>query len=183
MSDQYFLIIDTSTGEVVRKQAIQTSAGAGDANKIARTDSSGKFDSSLVPNVTEPVETIVASSTISNQSLVNIHDVSGTRNVRPALAADATKPVHGYVETGVSGGASATVKLAGLVTFAIGSTGIVAADVGDPVFLSASTDGAITKTPPASTGNVIQRLGTIIEVDTGGGTFRVDFDPQPGITL
>jgi hypothetical protein len=30
---------------------------------------------------------------------------------------------------------------------------------------------------------VIQRLGVIIEVDTGGGTFRVDFDPQQTITL
>jgi hypothetical protein len=183
MSDQYFLIINTTTGEIERKQAIQTSAGAGDANKIARTDASGKFDSTLVPNVTEPTESINAAVTISNREVVNIYDVAGTRNIRKALAADATKPVHGFVETGVSSGNNATVKLAGLVTFSIGSTGIVAADVGEPIFLDASTDGAVTKTPPSTTGQVIQRLGVIIEVDTGGGTFRVDFDPQQTITL
>lgn len=163
-SARTFLDIDTTTGDIIRRQAITTSAGAGDANKIPAVGADGKFDASFIPDATANVETIQASETIPSQSYVNIHNVSGSRRVRLANAADNTKPANGFVATGVSSGANASVQTGGVA--AMSATGFAAGDETKIVFLSSSTSGGGTKTPPSSSGNLVQALGSVIEVSS-----------------
>ena len=181
MSGQYFLDINTTTGNLERKTAIDTSSGAGDANKIPRTGADGKLSSSFLPAAGEgSSESIVASENLAAGDWINIHEVSGSRRVRKALASDATKPVHGYVTAAVSSSANATVYTSG-INGSVSTTGFVAADVGKPAFLSAATSGGCTKTPPSAAGNIIQRTGYVVEV--GGSNVRVQFEPTQPITL
>lgn len=173
MPNPYFLDVDTTTGEIVRRTAIQQSTGAADADMILRTGSDGKLDSSFLPAAgSDSSETIQASEALAAGDWVNIHDVSGSRRVRKALAADNTKPAHGYVTASVNSGANAAVFTSG-VNGSVPLTGFTAADSGKAIFLSAGTSGGCTKTPPTGAGNVVQRLGYVVEISS---TLRVRLD-------
>lgn len=172
-SSQYFLDVNTTTGEIERRTAIATSAGAGDANLIPRTGSDGKLDASFMPATGgESAETITASEAIAAGDWVNFHQVGGARRIRKAVAADGTKPAHGYVTAAVSGGADGSVFTKG-INGAVALTGFTTSDVGLAVFLSAGTSGGCTRTPPSGAGNIVQRLGFVAEV---AGTVRVQLD-------
>lgn len=122
-----------------------------------------------------PTTTAVASAILTAGQWVNLHNVAGVKNVRPADSTDATKPVHGFVLSGFASSATATVYLFGINNvIPIGS--FVAADVGSPVFLS--TAGGTTLTPPATTGNLLQQVGY---VDGVGATLTVNLINSPGI--
>lgn len=180
MSGQFFLDINTTTGEITRRTAIQQSTGATDADKILRTGADGKLDSSFLPaSGSDSSETIQASEALAAGDWVNIHEVGGARRVRKAVAADTTKPAHGFVTAAVSSGANASVYTSGINAM-VATTGFVAADVGKAIFLSAATSGGCAKTPPASTGNIVQRLGFMAEF---GGTVRVKIDMSYLVTL
>ena len=60
--------------------------------------------------------------------------------------------VVGFVETTVSAGNLVRCIVEGI-------TPVSGLDAGDHYFLSASSDGAITKTPPSSTGHFVTRVG------------------------
>ena len=167
-----YLDVDTTTGEIVRRAGLTTWTGASDANSIIITGADGKIDSSFMPSTTDSAETIQTSEALAAGDFVNIYDVSGSRRVRKALATDNTKPAHGYVTAAVNSGANASVFTKG-VNARVPTTGFTAADVGKAVFLSAGTSGGVSKTPPTSEGNVVQRLGFVVEV---GSTIRVQLD-------
>lgn len=76
--------------------------------------------------------------------------------VGKASAADGTLEnavVIGFADSGVASGATVTVLVAGLKTMPF------AIDEGDLYFLSATTPGAITLTPPSTAGQAVTRLG------------------------
>jgi hypothetical protein len=171
-SGQYFLDVDVTTGEIVRQTAIQQSTGATDADKILRTGADGKLDSSFLPSTSDSSETIQASEALAAGDWVNLYDVGGSRRARKALATDNTKPAHGYVNTAVNSGANASVFTRG-INAAVPLAGFTTADVGKPVFLSAGTSGGVSKTPPGSAGNIVQRLGFVVEV---ASVVRVQLD-------
>lgn len=171
-SGRYFLDVDLATGEIIRQDAIQVSAGAADADKVFRTGADGKLDSSFLPSTSDSAETIQATEALAVGDFLNIYEVAGARRVRKALATDNTKPAHGYVNAVVSSGSSATVFTRGINAL-VALSGFTTADAGKPVFLSASTSGGVSKTPPGTTGNIVQRLGFVIEV---GATVRVQLD-------
>jgi len=85
---------------------------------------------------------------------VNVWNDSGTARVRKASAADIAHIANGCVTAAVASGATATVYTSNILT---GLTGLT---VG-PLYLS-TTPGAFATTPPASTGNVLQRVGFAI---------------------
>lgn len=122
-----------------------------------------------------PTITAVASASLTAGMWVNLHDVAGVKNVRPADSTDATKPVQGFVLSGFSSSATATVYLFG-INNAIPIGSFVAADAGKPVFLS--TAGGTTLTPPSTTGNLLQQVGW---VDGIGSTLVVNLINSPGI--
>ena len=178
MADGKYIAIDPATGRLKEEQAAQTSAGAGDANKVPRLNANGKIDDTMLPALGVASRTINASENLAAGDKVNIYDNSGTEAVRKANASDVTKPCHGYVKDAVTSGNPATVYTDGQNTaYPIGS--FVAADVGATVFLS-TTGGQVTKTPPAATGNLLQRIGEIVEVTATNLVIR--FSPDQGIT-
>lgn len=165
MSALKFLTIATGIKKLV--SALTSSAGIGDANKIIATNSAGKLDPSFLPTGVElVVETIVTSEVIAAGDFVNIWDDTGTRKVRKADAATA-RPAHGFVLSGASSGANASVYLTGLNTQVSGYT------AGAKIFLSDITPGTGSATPPIeSTGYINQILG----VAASTTSLRFEFD-------
>lgn len=145
-------------GVVQRVQAIASSSGAGDANKIVATGADGKLDRTLMPTgFGEDTLTVQASENLTAGDYVNIHGVSGSARVRKASAADATKPAHGFVLNNVTSGNNAMVYFEGQNTALTGLT------IGAAYILSPSTPGAVVvSTTALSSGNIYQKLGDAV---------------------
>lgn len=138
-------------------EAITTSAGAADADKIVATNAAGVIDITLLPSgIGANTKSIQASEALSAGDFINIHNSGGAR-VRLADATDNTKPAHGYVIDNVLSGAMATVYFddinTGLSGLTIGETYALSTTPGDVVALSAAA---------AASGNIIQQLGVAI---------------------
>lgn len=132
--------------------AISSSAGAGDANKIPATDSSGRLDASFMPTGfgTDAVS-LQASETLAAGDFINLHDSGGVR-MRKADASNGRR-ADGFVLAGVTSGATGTAFLEGINTSRTGLT------VGARYFLG-TTAGAITTTAPSASGQIVQEIGT-----------------------
>lgn len=151
MAAQKFLTL--VSGLWKEAQAILSSAGAGDANKIPALDSGGKLDISFMPSGVGNTSSIVASENIANGDYVNIWDDAGTIKVRKANATNNTKPAHGFVLVGGSTSSTLTVyPLSAINTALSGLT------KGANYFLS-TVAGGVVSTAPSSSGNLVQRLG------------------------
>ena len=154
MPGNKYLALDPSTGRTKEVVSSQTSAGAGDAGKIPALSANGKLDPSMMPpGVGEEARTVVASETLAAGDLVNLWNDAGTIKVRKADATTNGKRAHGFVESAVTSGASATVFYVGINGSVTGLT------VGSDYFLG-TTPGAVTTAPPSATGNLVQRVGT-----------------------
>lgn len=145
-------------GVIQRVQAISSSSGSGDANKIVATSADGKLDPTLMPTgFGDDTLAVQASENLAAGDYVNIHDVSGSARVRKASAADATKPAHGFVLNSVTSGNDATVYFEGQNTALTGLT------IGAAYILSPSTPGGVAiATTSLSAGNVYQKLGDAV---------------------
>lgn len=169
-NDGKFLTIET--GRTKQELAIQTSAGAGDASKLVRTDAGGKWDLSLMPSGIGPdTKAIITSEILSAGAIVNIWDDAGTPKARNADATAVGKEADGFVLAGAGSGASATVYFEGINTQLAAMTG------GTRMYLSAATPGAVTATPPSGSGNVSQYLGKALSAT------EVSFEPSEGVIL
>ena len=141
--------------------AITSSAGAGDANKVLATDSTGKIDPSFMPPGVElAVESIVTSEDLAAGDFINIYNNGGTRTIRLADASG-DKPAHGFVLAGFLTGATASVYTRGTNNQLTGLT------VGTRYYLSATAPGEVSATAPAETsGYIHQVLGPAINTTT-----------------
>lgn len=143
-----------TSGRLKEVQPITTSAGAGDASKIAQTDSTGRFDISLMPvGVGQEVTVAASSENLTAGNWVNLYSNAGTCNVRKADATTNAKPCHGFVLANVTSPANATVY--GISNKNTACSGLT---VGSDYFLN-TTAGGETATAPSATGNVVQLLG------------------------
>ena len=148
---------------------------------VAAVGASGKWADGLHVHPTDtsragaPTITATASASLTAGQWINLHNVAGAKNVRPADCTDATKPVHGFVLASFSSSATATIYVSGINT-AIPLGSYTAADIGKPCFLS--TAGATTLTPPSTTGQLLQQVGWVDAVST---TVSVDLIKSPGI--
>lgn len=113
---------------------------------------------------------ITASEAISAGHFVNIHASSGAK-VRKANATDDTKPCDGYAPAAISSAAIGAVVAPGRVI-----AGLSGLTPGADYFLD-TTGGAITATPPSTSGNLVQKVGKAVSAT------KLFFNPQPGITL
>lgn len=138
--------------------AKNTSAGAGDAGKIAQLDAAGRLDSTMMPvGVGADTASITTSEAVAAGDFINIWNSSGAK-ARKADATVSGKEAHGFVLVGASSGASATVYFEGQNTAVTGQTP-------GPVFLS-TTAGTAAAAAPSGSGNVVQKLGTAISTTT-----------------
>ena len=171
-----FLDVNTTTGRLDRKTALDVSAGSADAGKVVALNSSGKLDATLFDSATlgGGGDAILCTEALAAGDWVNIFLSGGVRKCRKALAADGTKPAHGFVIAAVTSGGSATVYRGGTNT-KIALTGFTTSDIGTPLFLSDSVSGGCTKTPPSTAAHLLQRLGFIADV-TGLGFVEAQLD-------
>jgi hypothetical protein len=95
---------------------------------------------------------IAASEALSAGDYVNIWDDAGTPKVRKADAST-VKPADGFVKDACSSGANATVYHEGANGQHTGLTG------GARYFLSSTTPGGVTTTPPSASGSIVQFIG------------------------
>jgi len=159
-----------SSGTITEVQPITTSAGAGDASKIPQTDSSGRLDTSLMPvGIGADTNNITTSEALAAGDFVNIWNSTGAK-ARKADASTAGKEAHGFVLAAVGSGQSATIYSEGTNTQVTGMTAGV-------VYLSASTPGQATSTPPSGAGQIVQRLGVAVS------TTAINFQQNLPITL
>lgn len=180
MSD-FYVELDLTTGMLRRRQATNT-GGAGQGGRIVALRSDGTLDPAMVPNTQSVVVNIVANEALNAGDAVNVFYNGTERRVRKAIATGSSTQAHGFVLADASAGSSVPVYLSGLNT-AIPRGAVTASQVGQPVFLSASTGGAVTLTPPSSTNNLVQRLGFIVHVDTTNNVLHVLYDIQPPIVV
>jgi hypothetical protein len=175
-----YIELNVTTGRLQQRQATDTSAGAGNAGDVIALDSSGKIDASLLPSGATGSGTVLAIQCTENLAAgdwVNVFNNSGTKACRKALATDTTKPAHGYVVQAYTSGASANVYFGGMnAVIPLGSFAV--GDIGSRVFLSPSTSGATTKTCPSTTGNLVQPVGSVIDVTGSEISVEVDFGEQ-----
>ncbi len=143
--------LNLESGEKKLDTAINTSAGAGDASKIVRTDSTGRLDSSFLPvGVGPDTLSIEASETLAAGDFVNIFDDSSTPKIRKADATNG-RDADGFVLAGVTSGANGDVYREGTNTQLSGMT------IGARQYLGAT--GAVTETPNTTSTQLHQFLG------------------------
>jgi len=164
--------IGLSSGRLAETEAIDSSAGAGDAGKIPALDAAGKLDATMMPTGMGPdVKLLPASENLAAGDLVNVWSDSGTAKVRKADASDATKEAHGFVLAAVTSPDDATVYLEGQNTQVSGMT------PGARQYLDGATAGAITETPPSTATYIVQCVGTALDATT------LAFEVQEPVTL
>lgn len=123
------------------------------ANKIVKLDGSGRLDATVMPTgIGADTAVILASEALAAGDLINIYNNAGTANVRKADGSTSGKEAHGFVLSAVSSGSNATVYFEG-------SNTQVSALTPGVQFLSATTAGKSTSTPPTGTGKVVQVVG------------------------
>lgn len=146
--------IANNAGKLKEVQPITTSAGVADANKVAQTDSTGRFDVSLMPvGIAAEVTIVPSSENLAAGDFVNLYDNAGAVNARKADATTNAKPADGFVLAAVTSPADATVYRVSQTNTA--RTGMT---LGVDHYLS-TTAGGVTTTAPSATGNIVQRLG------------------------
>lgn len=161
--------ISNNAGTLTEVAASQTSAGAGDANKIVALDATGRIDTSMMPvGVAADTQLIVASEALSAGDFVNIHNSTGAK-ARKADATTSGKEAHGFVLSAFSTAASATVYFEGTNTAVTGATPGV-------VYLATSA-GTAASAAPTTAGNVVQRIGFATSATT------INFQSQPPVVL
>lgn len=166
MADKYLY---NNAGTITEKQALVTSAGAGDAGKIPGLDAAGRIDSSMMPvGLGADTASITTSEALAAGDLVNIWNSTGAK-ARKADATTAGKEAHGFVLAAAGSGAAATVYFEGTNTSVTGLTPGVA-------FL-ATTAGTATGTAPSGSGNVVQRVGFATSATS------LNFQSQPPVVL
>lgn len=147
-----------------------SSAGAGDTGKIPALDGSGRLDSSFMPvGMGADTATVATSETLAAGDLVNIWNNTGTAAVRKADATTAGKEAHGFVLAVFTHPTTATVYFEGTNTAVTGRTP-------GKQFL-ATTAGTTTTTAPSGSGNVVQIVGFATSATA------INFQSTPPIVL
>lgn len=150
------------SGDFAEYTGLVQSAGAASAGDVIVGDANGRIDPSWLPTGVGPEnEVITASEALTADDFVNIFNNSGTANCRKADASASgglAKRAHGYVLGAVASGGAATVYADGKNNQVVGLTA-------GEVFLSDTTPGKPTNTPPAGTGKIVQSLGVAVSAN------------------
>ena len=140
--------LTTDTGEVVEERAINTSAGAADADKLVRLDALGQIDETMIGNA--EVQTFTAFETLAAGDLIHVRTDG---EIEKANAATNAKPCSGFVKTAITATQSGKVYGEGIIG---GFTGLT---IGGKTWLDI-TAGIATQTPPSASANISQVVGT-----------------------
>lgn len=168
MADKFIKLLN---GNLTEQEALVTSAGAGDAGKIPALDAGGRLDNSLMPaGIGADTKQLPASENLAAGDFVNIWNDTGTVKVRKADAST-NKPADGFVLSAVTSGNNATVYFEATNNQLSSLTG------GSVYFLSGSSPGGSTATPPSTSGYIVQKVGKSVSAT------EINFEPTNPITL
>lgn len=168
MADKFLV---TDSGRVKQKEQTVTSSGESDQGKIIGLGADGRLSNTMLPTGVGPqTKTIVQDGALSAGNLVNVYNATGTVKVRKADQTTEGKEANGFVLDAFDDEATATVYCYGIIT---GMSGLTA---GERYYL-ATSQGAITTTPPSASGNVVQFVGRQLS------TTELDFNEGEAITL
>ena len=145
MSNKFIALVGNGQEEL---EAISSTSGAPDANKIISTGPDGYIDLSLIQGA--EVGDKVAFENLSAGDLVHIRTTDG--QMEKADATTTGKPATGFVKAAVTAAPTGSYYTEGKIT---GLTGLTQ---GAEQFLS-TTAGGRTETVPAATGNSRQSIG------------------------
>jgi hypothetical protein len=165
-NDGDYLSINLTTGQKERTRAIQTSAGAADANKIPRLNSLGQVDETMLPN--QEVYEKQASEALAAGAIVHVRSDGQIEN---ADATTSGKEAMGFVKTAI--GATSTGKYYG--EGIVG--GFVGLTQGAKYFLSKTAGGITNDVSSFTDGNVVQEVGRAISQT------ELQFEPKTAILL
>lgn len=163
--------IELVAGKLQRRQAKDSSAGAGDAGEIVALNSAGLIDLTMLPNT--DVKTMEASEALTAGDYVNIWNDGGTQKMRKADNSNG-RAAHGYVLDAVL--ASAT----GNVFFEGSNSGLAGLTIGDRVYLGVAggvIQPELDEDDVANNGKIHQLLGVAISPT------EVNWDMDDCITL
>jgi len=157
MSDKF---LDLVNGVHTLKTPPTTSTGSGDAGKIPALDANGKWDESFMPSgIGAENFMAVCSEGLTAGDIVNIWNDLGVTKIRKADAGS-NKPGRGFVRQTYLSGSTATVQLDGTNDQLSGLT------PGAIYFLSATTPGGVTVTPPTTSGQLVQPVVVALTATT-----------------
>ena len=163
-----FLQHDAAGG--FREVAATATGGAGQANKIPALDLSGRLDTTMMPTgIGAETSAIPAFGALAAGDFVNVFNDGGVARVRKADASTGVAPANGFVLAAYTVGQTATVYWGGLNNQVSGLT--------PGIHFLSTTPGASSHVAPASTGNIVQRLGFAISSSV------INFQPQDPILL
>lgn len=162
MADKY---ISISGSGHLEKSATVISAGVGNAGQIPALDANGLLDPSVMPSgITPDQKAGTSNGAITAKDLVYM-EAAGTI-ARASAAAGTPHRCDGWATTSVATGQPVIMQLEGKIS---GLTGLVA---GTKYFLSNTTAGGLTATPPSATGEMWQYVGTAMS------TTELNFEPD-----
>ncbi|WP_257556397.1 DUF2793 domain-containing protein [Sphingobium sp. CFD-2] len=118
-----------------------------------------------------PSATIQASEALSAGQVLNLYTSGGAARIRKANATDSSKPANAFTLAAISSGASGAIYFAGQII-----TGLSSLTPGTTYYLD-TTGGALTATPPSSSGNGVQQVGVALSATT------LLFNPQTMIEV
>ena len=151
------------------EEAPATAGGAPDANKIPALDGNGRLTSAMLPTgIGADTLALTTSEALSAGDLVNIFNSSGAK-VRKADGSTAGKEAHGFVLAAAASGATATVYFEGTNDQMTGMTP-------GPQYLSDTTPGKTTATPPTGSGKIVQVVGF------AASATAMNFQSNPSVT-
>jgi len=160
-----------SAGNIVEQEATGTSAGAGDAGKIVALNATGKVDETMMPpGVAADVALLTASENLAAGDLVNVYSNVGVASCRKADASNG-RTADGFVIANVLSDQPASVYFEGL------NDQKSALTIGANQYLSGTTPGGVTETPPSTAGYIVQKVGK------AHSATAFSFEPQQPITL
>ena len=154
---------------------LQSSAGSGSAGALIALNAAGQVDETMLPEAIGA--TYTASESVATGAFVFTTNVAGTGEVCNANATDSTKPCVGWVPAAIGSSSSGQVNFAGINT-AVPIGSFTASNIGEEVFLSTTNGVCCARSTAFTTGQLVQRLGKIIAVNTGASTMSVAFNPD-----
>ncbi len=140
------------------------STGAANDGDIVALDSTGKLDVSVLPVGLGPeVALVPASESLAAGDLVNFWTDAGVIKARKADGATTGKQADGFVLSAFAPAATATVYLPSNI-----NTSVAGLTPGTEYFLSATTPGGLSATPPAGAGKTSQVVGKALSATSLG---------------
>lgn len=142
-----------SSGFPQEQASLQTSSGAGDAGSIVALNSSGLIDDTML-SIQAASQSMTAGESLSAGDFVYINTADSNKIYKADADAVAKKAI-GYVKSAATTGNPVTVYFEGI------NSNLTSLTVGSDYFLSA-TAGGVTTTPPSSSAQIVQYLGTAV---------------------